>query len=366
MRIVLATDTYLPIRTATAAQVFALRTTLAAEQHRVHVLAPQSHTLYLHDKALHAVPSLPFPGERGHLIFPGLSQAEQLIERADVVHVHTHGPLGRWAAAQAQTHHRPLVISIHAEVLRQRGGVHAFAALGSQAAAILVPTDRVAQALRAAGVARPVLPLPPLVEAAFVAPRHGQVVRDRLGLDAQTPLCMVSGRLAEDQRHDVLIRAVASLTDPVHLMLLGSGPAESSLRLLSNTLHVGNRVHLLGEIPHAQLPMYLAATQVFLTASPDDPAPLSLAEAQTAGCPVIVVATTATRELVRDHATGLLVRPTKTSVATALRQLIHRPALRHRLGAAARQAAAAYAPEAITNRVLEAYALARSLVTPAR
>ena len=118
------------------------------------------------------------------------------------------------------------------------------------------------------------------------------------------------GRLDEEKRVDVLVRAMEKVHNPdVQLLLAGSGTKEKNLRELVDTLYLSERVKFLGNIIREQVPDLLHACNVFIM--PGDSESLSIAtlEAMACGLPVIAAKSMALPELVQTGRNGLLFQP---------------------------------------------------------
>lgn len=94
--------------------------------------------------------------------------------------------------------------------------------------------------LRARVVANGIDPRP------FQNPRGGAAVRAEFGIPAQAPLVGTVGLLNDAKGHDVLVEALALLPDDVHLLLVGHGELEQSLRDQAAALGLNDRVHISG------------------------------------------------------------------------------------------------------------------------
>jgi glycosyltransferase involved in cell wall biosynthesis len=101
---------------------------------------------------------------------------------------------------------------------------------------------------------------------------------------------------------------------------------------------------MIGRIPHAEVPAYVAACDV--TALPATAAytnPMKLYEYAAAGKPSIAPRSPGVLEIVSDEAEALLFNPNDAaSIAICLRRLVDDPDLRERLGHHARRRAGDY------------------------
>lgn len=164
------------------------------------------------------------------------------------------------------------------------------------------------------------------------------------------PVVLGIGRLSREKGFDLLIGAAAKATRPFRLVLLGEGPSGKSLRDLAGKLGVADRVEFAGfqANPYA----WLRRTAVFVLPSRYEGFPNSLLEAMALGVPCIATrCPTGPEEIVTDGEDGLLV-PVEDcgALAAAIDRLLGDPALRERLGDAARETVRAYDAPKIVRR----------------
>jgi UDP-glucose:(heptosyl)LPS alpha-1,3-glucosyltransferase len=134
------------------------------------------------------------------------------------------------------------------------------------------------------------------------------------------------------------IRALA-LADGWDLLVVGNGDRERYLQL-AQELGVSEAVHWLG-VSRDVAPIYqLADAFVFPTSY--EAFPLVALEAAASGLPILATPVNGIRELVTDGVNGFLIARDAEEIARRLRELGDDPALRERLGAAARSASLDY------------------------
>ncbi|MGQ0844496.1 MAG: glycosyltransferase [Sporichthyaceae bacterium] len=154
--------------------------------------------------------------------------------------------------------------------------------------------------------------------------------------------------------------APAELAERSDLVIVGGGPKLDAYRELAASLKLGDAVRFTGKIPHADVPGTLAALDVFVVPSVLDSESFGVAavEAQACGLPVVVSDCGGLPEVVLDGRTGFVVpRRDPDALAARLRDLAVDPALRARLGVAAREhAVAAYTWESNAGLMLDVYA----------
>ncbi|RKH27907.1 glycosyltransferase family 1 protein [Corallococcus praedator] len=162
--------------------------------------------------------------------------------------------------------------------------------------------------------------------------------RERLGLAQDATVVGYLGRLSEEKGPDLLVDAFlghfAQETN-THLVMIGPGPMEASLRERAAASPLAGRVHFTGALLDAS--KLLPAFDVYVQPSRREGRSLSLLEAMAVGLPTVSHTVPAIREVHRDGQTALLV-PTGDvkALADAVKRLTHDPELRARLGSAAK------------------------------
>lgn len=156
-----------------------------------------------------------------------------------------------------------------------------------------------------------------------------------------TPVRMVFvGRLHPQKGLDTLLRAVQRLlqersTLDLRLQLLGDGPLRADLAHLAEQLQITRYVEFWGE--RDDVLAHLPRADLFVLPSRAEGISNALLEAMACGLPVIVSQIPGNVELVQHERSGLLFPvDNERALAEELLTLIERPALRARLGRAAR------------------------------
>ena len=167
--------------------------------------------------------------------------------------------------------------------------------------------------------------------------------REKFSLPKQVPLVLNVGRLAHQKNQELLLQALPFLPK-VHLAIAGDGELHQTLVQMAATLGVQDRVHLLGEVPPADIPDFLRAGNLFAFPSRWEGFGLALLEAMHAGLPVIASDIPVLREVLQGDEggpAGLLV-PLDDSLAwpRAVQRLLEDNSLRAALSLRARRRAA--------------------------
>ena len=160
-------------------------------------------------------------------------------------------------------------------------------------------------------------------------------------LPLPTPVNLVSiGRLVSWKRVEGIIRALESLAG-VGLVVVGEGPEERRLKLLSADLGMGDRVYFAGRLSKEESAALARACDVFVLNSTYEGLPHVLAEAMTWGLPIVATAVGGTPETILNERNGLLISPDDPdALPKALRRMTTDAELRGRLSSQARSDAA--------------------------
>lgn len=167
--------------------------------------------------------------------------------------------------------------------------------------------------------------------------------RARLGLPEGPRYVLTICRLMVWKGVDGILRAVARLPDYVHLLVAGDGDMEEAWKRLAVELGIERRVRFLGNVPHAEIPYFVRAAEVFVLNSRYEGLSHTLLEVQALGTPMIASAVCGNPEVVVDGVNGLLVDPSDPeALAGAVERLLGDPALRERFRAAGLERAPAF------------------------
>lgn len=173
------------------------------------------------------------------------------------------------------------------------------------------------------------------------------------------------GRLIDGKGVADLLRAFAELpATAAHLLLIGAGPQERTLRQLAAQLQLTTRLTFYGDTPWPKAIACMKAADIIVNPSYTEGLPTAVIEAALCRRAIIATAIGGTPEIIRHGQSGYLVPPkTPTALQEALQKLIDDGELRRRLGQAAfaaatnrftwAQATAAY--QTVLNAMLQTY-----------
>ncbi len=176
---------------------------------------------------------------------------------------------------------------------------------------------------------------------AYHGPRAEQVrltqaeARAQLGVPGGQRVVLTICRLMGWKRVDQLIRALPELPSDAHLYVAGDGDMQEAWTRLGEELGVADRVHFLGNVPHAEIPAWIRAADVFALVSEYEGLSHTLLEVQALGTPMVASGVCGNPEVVEHGVNGLLVDPyDSASVAAGLARLLADPEEGRRFAAA--------------------------------
>jgi 1,2-diacylglycerol 3-alpha-glucosyltransferase len=320
---------------------------------------------------------------------------------AEIVHVHTAGPVGMAGFRLAAARGLPLVFTWHTDLvgfadhfleipigaaycaarlglgwrpgeyleLAERAGRRRarLLALGrgfaERTSLFIAPSRKTAQALTEFGALPPVWTIP-----TPVTMPPGSAALPELDVPAGAPVVLSVGRVTPEKNPELLLRAFARVVEgrpDARLVMLGADQRRRRVLALARALGLTDRVRLVAPVPREQVEGYYRRADVLAFAATSDTQSLVLAEAEAAGLPV-VLADAGLRERPGDpQSIRVTCEPTAESLGAGLLRMLDDHDLRERTSRAGLTAAAAYPPERYLERLLGAYRLAQSAGTRA-
>ena len=133
--------------------------------------------------------------------------------------------------------------------------------------------------------------------------------RRKLGLDPEGRYLLTICRLMVWKGVDGIIRALCELPGDVRLLIAGDGDMEQPWRTLARELGLAERVVFLGNRPHAEIPLYIRAADVFVLNSEYEGLSHTLLEVASLGTPIVASGVCGNPEVVEDGVSGLLSPP---------------------------------------------------------
>ena len=394
MQVAFFTDSYPPMQDGVSAVTGGLARTLARLGHRVRVYAPNPRPGPSTEESfggisVRRIRTVPMPlyGQYRWPVWPfGLLRSARSVRDADVIHIHSPGPIGNMGFLLAREFGKPLVGTFHTNLREMQESVPS---------KLLVPTFfRVAWwwnlgtywrcdlTTAPSGAARDVLmasarkPFRTPVEVVpngidvdrFCPDARVPNWRERCGLSSG-PLVTYLGRLTCDKGVHRFLDAVEAAVARCDLVAIvaGQGPEEERVReRLAKNPALAAHVRYVGPVAESEKAALLAQSDVFVLPSTSDTSSVALLEAMACGTPPIAPACGGPAEIVEDGITGWRVPVTVPgALAQALGRILDAPSIRRQVGRHAAEFVRRTASlETMARRFISLYRLAKERRRP--
>lgn len=388
MRVLMATNTYLPHVGGVANAVDRMVRSLRKLGHEVIVVAPGDSPLAPIDidrQGVIRVPAIPaVAGSDFSLPLPVTEKLATVVAAFDphIIHAHHQFALGRAALKVARKLGKPIVVTVHTFLenmtssfkvplrmsltARLAGAAASF--LGASTLpifyenscdAVLAPTESAARLLRERGVTVPIYITPSGIDVEVYAnPRPG--VRKRQVIDPSAFVVGHVGRLSKEKNLFFLAQAISKFLQrapEARAIIVGSGPCAPEMARIFREHRVSARVRWPGVQRGQALADMYGAMDVFAFSSVIETQGLVLAEAMAAGTPVIALDGPGTRDIIQSGLNGQLVMKHDPELfgSTLLEWSALPPKTAQAMRERARETGASYALELTTRRLAAVY-----------
>ena len=323
LRVTVVTETFAPEVNGVAMTLGKLVDGLLQRGHTVQVVRPRQadeNALLSRDHLTHVLAhGIPVPTYR-ELRF-GLPMKTRLMKlwqlnRPDVVHVATEGPLGRSALGAAEALNLPVSSSFHTnfQTYSQHYGLGCLQTLienylrrfHNRTLTTMVPTQAMLHDLQARGFQNLAVLSRGVETSQFSPARRSQTLRNSWRAGSGDLVCLHVGRLAKEKNIGAVIEAYRSIQahqPSAKLVFVGDGP-------LRKTLETANPdIIFSGALKGDALAQHYASGDMFLFPSLTETFGNVVPEALASGLAVVAFANGAALELIRTEHNGVLVPP---------------------------------------------------------
>ena len=309
MKILIASDWYVPVVNGVVVSVLNLKRGLEARGHEVKVLTLSTNRESVKDgEDVYRLGSVSankiYPGAR-FSVAPGSGLVEELIRWSPDV-IHTQCEFCTFVAARriARVCGVPIVHTYHTiyedythyfHLSRKFGGALARTATGwvsDMVDCIIAPTRKVRDLLLTYSVKAPVYVIPTGIDierfARQEAPTERAALRAALGLSQDAKVLISVCRLAAEKNIEELLRCFEACRDKsLKLVIIGDGPHRGSVEKLISDLDLEKRVIMTGMVAPKAIPRYYRMGDLFICASTSEAQGLTYIESLAAGVPVL-------------------------------------------------------------------------------
>ncbi len=315
MTIALFTDTYPPFINGVSTSCYNLTHTLRAHGHRVIVVTARSSAgkLEFKDDIIYmpGIEMKKFYGYRLTRLFD--KNVCKILKEAGVELIHnqtdyTVGIFGRRAAKNLKL---PIVYTYHTSyedytyyathgvldrvakkvVRRYSKGIAA------QATEFITPSTKTKDFMRSVGSDVYISVIPTGIDFSLFSydkfdVAKGEAFKKEHGIDEDTKVFLLLGRIANEKSMDVSIKFFASYVkahpeQKVKMIVVGDGPQRSELELLTHELHIASLVDFIGFVTAQEVPFYYHICDIYNSASITETQGLTFMEGMAAGAMVL-------------------------------------------------------------------------------
>lgn len=179
-------------------------------------------------------------------------------------------------------------------------------------------------------------------------------------VDSEEVVVLFVGRLEPYKRIHDLLQAVSRLragaSGRIRLRIAGDGSLRGEIPRAVEALDLQDTVEMLGHVTAERIPELYRQAHIFVLPSLVEGMPNVILEAMASGIPTVATRVPGSEELIVPGETGLLCAPMRVDdLARHLRTLVENPALRKRMGRAARSEAESRSWESAARKYLSVY-----------
>lgn len=328
MNIGLFTDTYFPQVSGVATSIKTLRDELEAQGHNVYIFTTTDPKVSKNqvEPGIFRFASVPFVSFTDRRIaIRGLFKAYRLAKELnlDIIHNQTEFSLGWMGKVIAKALHIPCIHTYHTmyqdylhyiangRILKPKNVKQMASLYLTHMTGVIAPSQRVLNVLEGYGVKTPIRVIPTGVNLSHYqgtdSPAVTHELRKELGYDDETPAILSLSRLAFEKNIHEVIEAIPDVLKQLpeaQLLVVGDGPARTTLEQQVHELNLDEHVTFTGEISNDAVHHYYQMSNVLVSASDSESQGLTYIEALASNLPIIVMRSPYTEELIDDPAIG--------------------------------------------------------------
>ncbi|MFC1483180.1 glycosyltransferase [Candidatus Margulisiibacteriota bacterium] len=341
MKILFITEVYLPYLSGVTVSLATFVKYLARQEHEIAIIAPgypqrQYKNVNVEDAVrdgggnitilrLPSFPSFRYPGFR--VALPMKRKMWKFIKefKPDVIHSQAPFTLGRIGAKFAKKLNVPLFYTFHTMF---HDYVHFIPLIPGfvtvplmiryvrnfchKCSRVVVPTPIVEDVVHTTyNIKTPLVVIPTGVDDDAISTIDRQRIRKGLNLDPADKVLLYCGRLSKEKNIEFLIDAMVPLLEKrpdMRLMIVAGGPLLEFYKKYAIKKKVEKNVIFTGQVTRDVVYDYIAAGDLFVSASKTETQGLVLMEAKAIGIPAIGIAEGGTINMIEDGVDGFLVQ----------------------------------------------------------
>jgi 1,2-diacylglycerol 3-alpha-glucosyltransferase len=373
MNILFLSDVYFPRINGVSTSIHTLRQQLAAQGHRVHLLAPDYYSPSEDESWITRVPShyLLFDPEDRLMRYGKALSLTSALRQEDYHLVHIHTPfvahyLGlrlsrRLGIPCVETYHTFFEDYMHHYLpILPKPMLRALARRLSRSQcnavdAVVAPSQPMLDALRSYGVESHAEVIPTGLQEHSFIPGDGPGFRKRYGIAPDRPVMLYVGRVAHEKNIGLLLRMTVEVRrsrPDILFVIAGEGPALERLRREAEVLDLQDNTMFIGYLDRkTELNDCYRMADVFIFSSLTETQGLVLLEAMAQGVPVVAIAEMGTKSILREGDGALIAPQDAHGFAERVLGLLANPEYRQKLGQRAHGYALHWSASSMADRV---------------
>ncbi len=387
MKIAYFSDTFLPHIGGIEVSLLNITSTLSKKGHQIIIFVPKfkgKTKIYKLNKNTTVIPLSTLPVNINSQLKISIPELQKILNQLkkfnpDVIHFHTSLTIGFMAMLAAKIIKKPLIGTIHyfftnsyyLEIGTNKfttGIMKSLYQLVYQYSCFiygkcdlrLSPSKLLISELKHSGYKKSVKYLPNgILSEQHILPTEQKIKTIKQKYALKDKVVIHFGRLSREKKVEIVIQSfsLVSKNNPdASLLIIGDGPAKTSLQKLVVKLNLQNKVVFAGPIEHSQLISsgILGVADVFVTASPMETHPMVVLEAMSFGLPIVAAKESGVTELITDN--GFLVKPGDIkSFAKKTSMLLSDEALNNKMRESSLKNSQEFSINKICNKLLNFY-----------
>lgn len=333
MRIGLFTDTYAPDVNGVVSSILILQRELEKNGHTVFVVTTHSSLFHIqYEDNILRLPGIELKQLYGYVLTSPLHlRAYNNIKEMelDIIHVHTEFGIGIFARIVAKMLSLPLVSTYHTtyedythyvnflglnsiDKIAKKATAGLSKLYGESSTEMIAPSSKTKEMLLRYGIKKSIHVVPTGLDLQRFDVSNTDKdkiasIRFECGVKDDQLMVVFVGRIAKEKSIDIIIDGFAELKKQGKnhkLLIVGSGPAEESLKEKVLQLGIQELVCFIGRKESVEIPSYYHSSDVFVSASLTETQGMTFIEALASGLPVFARPDEVLDELIIEKETG--------------------------------------------------------------
>lgn len=376
MKILIATDSYLPTVNGVVTSIVNLEKALLAEGHDVRILtlAQKKEAVRSASENVYFIPSMSaeaiYPDARVLRSF-ARSQVQEIVEWGPAI-IHTQSEFSTFTVAHriAKYLNIPLVHTYHTVYEDYTHYFSPSKRVGKKAVrkfsdfvlnktdAVIAPTEKVRELLENYGVETPIYTIPTGIDLSsfqnYLSVKEKREMRKKWGVPEEGMVLLFLGRLAKEKNIEELIRFAQAASCPWTLVIAGDGPDRSRLEELAFSTGSREKIRFLGMVPHKEVREVYHLADLYVSGSTSETQGLTYIEAMASGLPPLCRKDDCLNDLVIPGENGFLYENEQEFIQD-LHWLFKNPQDFEKMSKAAEKKAAEFSSKTFGEHVMALY-----------